>query len=100
MPDVEVLELARSRHVDEVDVLDEAIHLLADGVIDLVHVLVRTFHNQFNAAIRKILDIAVDVIALSNILNGIPEPDPLYAAAETAFPAVSGIADDRVLVSP
>ena len=91
MANVEVFEFASGGQVFQINLLDEAVHLLADRAHDLIHVVVGAFHDELDATVGKVFDVAVNVVALGDVLNGVAETNPLDASAKMTFPAMGGV---------
>jgi hypothetical protein len=80
-----------------VDLADEVAHLAADGVEKVVHFLIGPFHDELDAAVRKIPDVTADVMGHGQIMNRIPEADPLDAPGEMTNPALLATGGGAVL---
>jgi hypothetical protein len=110
MADGEVVEFAGGGIGFRIDVADVAVHFLAETFQDVVHFPIIAFKHQFNPAIGKIPDIALDSIAHRDVLRGVSEADTLNPPIEvddaTMHSVNSPLALDRrpiyriIIVSP
>jgi hypothetical protein len=81
MPDGESFEFARGGHFSGVNLFDEAVHFAANFGGELLDLAGGAFHDDLDAPVRQVSDIAVDVVLDGEILNRIAEPNPLHIAA-------------------
>lgn len=86
MPNIKIPEFASGGGEVGVNVFDVPGHAFCDGMHHVIHFRVGAFHHQFDPSVRKISDIAGDVVLKGDIADGVAEPNPLNPAAEmTAF---------------
>ena len=89
MPDVKLVVFPRGRLHVALNFLYELVHLVADVGHQLVHFGLRAFHEQFDAAIGKVADVAVDVVAEGEVFDREAKPDALDAAGEAGKPTAA-----------
>jgi len=80
-----------------VDLADEVAHLAADVVKEVIHLLVGTFHDQLDPAVRKIPDIAPYVMGHCQVVNRVTKTHALDAPGEMTDPAVLATGSRTVL---
>ncbi len=94
--DVEVVKLAGCRSGIKVYLLDVVVHAAIDRFNNLIHFLIRPFHDQFHAAVSEVSYISADVVLQGDILDGIPETHPLNPARKVTLAATAWAAGVRV----
>src|SRR5205814_5386863 len=84
VPDAELCKLACGGEQVGVHFLHVFAHAIADLIHQLVHLGVRAFHDQFDAAIREVADVPANVVAEGDVLDGVAESDTLDMAGKVA----------------
>ena len=67
---------------------DVAVHLLVEGLDELIHLAVGAFHDDFDAAVGEVADVTGDVVLEGEVLGGVAEANALNAAIEETRAAV------------
>jgi hypothetical protein len=91
-----MVEFAGGGENDLIDRLNIWIHLPADFLDQALHLLIRAFHDQFDAPIRQIANIPGDVVLHRQIFNRVTEPHPLYASVEQTLSTMRVMANGGV----
>jgi hypothetical protein len=82
MADIKAVEFAGGGSGMGFDPTQIAGHLLLDRFHYVVHLLLVPFHDQLDAAIGQIADIALDVVPQGDVLSRVTEAHPLNVPAE------------------
>jgi hypothetical protein len=82
MPDPKPLKLPGGRAGFGFHISDVITHALADGMDNAFHLLFVSLHDEFDAAIGEVADVAADVMALGDVVRGVSEANPLNVSAE------------------
>jgi hypothetical protein len=82
VPDGKVRELAGGGKFSLIDALDVSVHSLLDRFDDVLDFSGRSFHHQFDAAIREIADVSGHVVTDGDVPGGVSESHALNSAVE------------------
>jgi hypothetical protein len=88
--DLEVIELAGRRQRMAFHVFDVLVHAVVDAIDDLFHFLGGAFHEEFDSAVGEVFYVAEDVVAESDVFDGVAETNALDSSGEMAMEALNG----------
>jgi len=80
----ELGKLARGGEEILVYLFDIAAHALADLVDQLIHLAIRTLHDQLDSPIREVANVASDVVTQGDILHCVSKANALHVTREIA----------------
>src|SRR5258706_14842774 len=72
-----------------IDVTNVAIHFLAQGLDEMVHLRIRPLHHHLDAPIRQVAHVPRHVELQSQVLRCVSEPHPLNPPAEVTRAAMN-----------